>query len=150
MGNTYTSLHYHLVFSTKNRELWIRPDIEQRVWEYLGGIARQNDMKALQIGGIEDHVHLVVSIPATLPVSKALQLLKGGSSKWIHETFLDLAGFAWQDGYGAFTVSKSQLPDVVHYVASQREHHRTRTFQEEYRAFLEKHEIEYDERYVWG
>src|SRR6478735_9154267 len=132
MANTYTSLHYHVIFSTTNRERWIGQAIEQRLWEYLGGIARQNDVKALQIGDIEDHVHLVLGIPAALAVSKALQLLKGGSSKWIHETFPNLTSFQWQDGYGAFTVSKSQLPDVIHYVAHQREHHKRRTFQEEY------------------
>jgi len=134
MANTFTSLHFHFVFSTKNRERWLSPEIEQRVWEYLGGIARQNQMKALQVGGVEDHVHLVVGLPPTLTVSRALQLIKGGSSKWIHETFPALAGFEWQDGYGAFTVSKSQLPEVVDYVGNQREHHRVRTFQEEYRA----------------
>jgi REP element-mobilizing transposase RayT len=150
MANTYTCLHYQFVFSTKNRYPWIRADIEQRIWEYLGGIARQNHMKALQIGGIEDHVHIVLGAPPTLAVSKGVQLLKGGSSKWIHETFPALAGFEWQDGYGAFSVSKSQMPEVIEYVAKQREHHRVRTFQEEYRAFLERHGIEYDERYVWG
>ena len=150
MANTYTSLHYHLNFSTKNRERLISQEIEQRIWEYLGGIARQNDMKALQIGGFEDHVHLVVGMRATLAVSKALQLLKGWSCKWIHDTFPNLAHFGWQDGYGAFTVSRSQVPELVNYVAHQREHHRTRTFQEEYRTFLQKHGIEYDERYVWG
>ena len=150
MANTYTSLHYHLIFSTKNREHWIRPDIEQRIWEYLGGIARQNGMKALQIGGIEDHVHVVLAIPAPLALSKGLQLLKGASSKWIRETFPDLTTFQWQDGYGAFTVSKSHLPEVVDYVAQQREHHKHQTFQDEYRTWLHKHGIEYDERYVWG
>jgi len=150
VANTYTSLHYHLIFSTKNREPWIRPDIEQRIWEYLGGIARQNGMKALQIGGIEDHVHVVLAIPAPLSLSKGLQLLKGASSKWIHETFPDLTTFQWQDGYGAFTVSKSHLPEVVDYVAQQREHHKHQTFQDEYRTWLHKHGIEYDERYVWG
>jgi REP element-mobilizing transposase RayT len=150
MANTYTNLHFHIVFSTRNREPWIATDIEQRIWEYLGGIARTNHMKALQIGGIEDHVHVVVGMRPTMSVSEAVQLLKGGSSKWIHETFPSLAGFAWQDGYGAFTVSKSQLPEVIHYAANQREHHRVRTFQEEYKALLEKHQIEYDERYVWG
>ena len=104
MANTFTCLHYHLIFSTKNRKPWITPDIEQRIWEYLGGIARTNNMKALQIGGIEDHVHVVTGIPPSLAVSKALQLLKGASSKWIHETFPNMAGFEWQDGYGAFTV----------------------------------------------
>ena len=150
MANTYTSLHYHVVFSTKNRQPWIRPDIQPRLWEYLGGIARQNAMKSLQVGGTEDHVHLVLAIPATLAVSKALQLLKGASSKWIHETSPDLAHGQWQDGYAAFTVSKSQLPEVIHYVAHQREHHQRQTFQEEYRAFLQKHGIEFDERYVCG
>jgi len=150
VANTYTSLHYHLIFSTKNREPWICPDIEQRIWEYLGGIARQNGMKALQIGGIEDHVHVVLAIPAPLSLSKGLQLLKGASSKWIRETFPDLTTFQWQDGYGAFTVSKSHLPEVVDYVAQQREHHKHQTFQDEYRTWLHKHGIEYDERYVWG
>ena len=150
MANTYTSLHYHVVFSTKNRHPWIHAELEKRIWEYLGGIARLNDMKAIQIGGVEDHVHVVIGAPPTIAVSKAVQLLKGGSSRWIHETFPALAGFEWQDGYGAFSVSKSQLPEVIEYVANQREHHRVRTFQEEYRAFLEKHGVEYDERYLWG
>ena len=149
MANTYTSLHYHIVFSTKNRESWISQSIEERVWEYFGGIARHNDIVPVKIGGIDDHVHLVVSIPPTLSISKAGQLLKGGSSLWFHETFRRSA-FAWQDGYGAFSVSKSQLPDVIRYVEGQREHHRRQTFQEEYRALLDKHGIQYDERYLWG
>ena len=107
-------------------------------------------MKAVQIGGIDDHVHLVIGIPASLAVSKAVQVIKGASSKWIHETFPELVRFQWQDGYGAFTVSKSQLNEVVHYVARQREHHKALTFQDEYKAFLQKHAIDYDERYLWG
>lgn len=149
MANTYTSLHFHIIFSTKNRERWIEPAIEQRIWEYLGGIARANDMKALKVGGVEDHVHLVVGMKPTMPVSHAVQLLKGGSSKWIHENFAKLAGFSWQDGYGAFTVSKSQVPDVIHYVEGQREHHRVTTFQEEYRILLAKHEIEANAGHEW-
>jgi REP element-mobilizing transposase RayT len=150
MANTYTSLHYHIVFSTKNRHPWIHADIEQRVWEYLGGIARQNDMKAVQIGGIEDHLHVVLAVPPTMAVSKAVQLLKGGSSKWIHEMLPALGDFEWQQGYGAFTVSKSQLPSVIQYAANQRDHHRQRSFQDEYRAMLEQHGVEYDERFLWG
>jgi putative transposase len=149
MANTYTSLHYHIVFSTKNREEWVGQLIEERVWEYLGGIARNNDIVPVKISGIDDHVRLVVSIPPTLAISKAVQLVKGGSSLWFHETFRRSA-FAWQDGYSAFTVSKSQLPDVVRYVERQREHHRLQTFQEEYRALLDRHGIDYDERYLWG
>jgi putative transposase len=141
---------YHVVFSTKNRERWIKPEIEERVWAYLGGIAREHDMVAQQIGGIEDHVHLVLGMRASMGLSKAGQLLKGASSKWMNETFPELRGFAWQDGYGAFTVSKSQLEVTIEYIVRQREHHRMRTFQEEYRAMLELHEIKFDERYVWG
>lgn len=150
MANTFTSLHYHVVYSTKLRHPWITADIEQRIWEYLGGIARQNNIKALQIGGIENHVHLVLGASPAIAVSKVVQLIKGGSSKWIHESFPFLNDFCWQDGYGAFSISKSQLPTVIHYVANQREHHRKTTFQQEFRAILKRHEIEYDERYVWG
>ncbi|MCA9061807.1 MAG: IS200/IS605 family transposase [Planctomycetaceae bacterium] len=150
MANTFTSLHYHIVFSTKERREFIHSEIEQRVWEYLGGIAKQNGMKPLQVGGIEDHVHIVAGIPPTLAVSRAIQQIKGGSSRWIHETFSSLSKFTWQDGYGAFSVSRSLLPTVINYVATQREHHRKRNFQEEFREMLERHEIEYDERYVWG
>jgi REP element-mobilizing transposase RayT len=150
MANTFTSLHYHVIFSTKNREPWIRQDIEQRVWSYLGGIARENDMKALLVGGIENHVHLLLGIPAAVSVSKALQLIKGGSSGWMKESFPGMGGFAWQDGYAAFTVSKSQLAEVETYIRGQREHHRVKTFEEEYRTFLDKHEVQFKEEYVFG
>jgi len=150
MANTYTCLYYHVIFSTKNRERWIMADIQTRVWSYLGGIAREHHLVPLTIGGIEDHVHLVLNVPPSIAFSKALQLLKGGSSKWIHETFPLLHGFGWQDGYGAFTVSKSNLAEVVRYVDDQREHHRHKTFQEEFRAFLDRHGVDYDERYLWG
>lgn len=149
MANTYTSLHYHVVFSTKHRARLIGPAMDERVWSYLGGIARENDMTPLCIGGVEDHVHLLLGLPATLAVSKAVQLIKGGASKWVHDTFPELREFAWQDGYGAFTIGKSQIPDTMAYIRNQREHHRTKTFQEEYLAFLRKHEIEFDERYVF-
>ena len=150
MANTYTSLYYHVVFSTKNRVQCISPEIEHRVWAYLGGVARKHHMTALQVGGVEDHVHALVIAPPTLAPSQIAQALKGDTSKWIHEEFPPLRSFAWQDGYGAFTVSKSSLPEVVRYIKNQREHHRKRTFQEEYLDFLRKHGIEYDERYVWG
>ena len=149
MANTYTSLHYHLVFSTINRSRWLTPEIEPRVWAYLGGIAKENKMKPLQIGGVEDHVHALLGAPASLALSKIVQMVKGGSSAWVHDTFPALRGFAWQDGYGAFTVSKSNVPEVAAYIQGQREHHRVKTFQEEYVAFLRKHDITYDERYLW-
>lgn len=149
MANTFTSLHCHIIFSTKNREPGLRSDIEERVWSYLGGIARENGMKAAMIGGIENHVHLLLGIPPTMAVSPAVKLIKGGPSVWIKETFPGLLGFGWQDGYGAFSVSKSQVPEVVEYIRGQREHHRVKSFEEEYRAVLDKHEIQYDERYVF-
>jgi putative transposase len=150
MANTYTSLYYHIVFSTKNRVAWIAPEIEQRTWAYIGGIARKNKMAALQVGGIEDHIHALVMAPATLSPSKIAQLLKGDSSLWIHTEFPTLRDFTWQDGYGAFTVSKSSVADLISYIQNQRQHHSKKTFQEEYVEFLNKHGVEYDERYVWG
>jgi len=153
MANTYASLYIHVIFGTKNREKLIPREIEARVWAYLGGISRENRFTAMSIGGIENHVHLLISVPPNLTVSKAVQLLKGASSHWIKETFPripEIKQFAWQDGYGAFSVSKSQLEDVRRYIEGQREHHRVKTFEEEYRAFLAKHEIASDERYIWG
>lgn len=149
MANTFTSLHYHLIFSTKNREPWLRPDVEQRVWSYLGGIVRENDGKPVMIGGIDNHVHLLLGLPPSLALSKALQFIKGGSSTWIKETLPGFGGFGWQDGYAAFTVSKSQVPEIVAYISGQREHHRLKTFEEEYRTFLQRHDIAFDERYVF-
>jgi putative transposase len=116
----------------------------------MGGIARENNMAALAIGGVEDHVHLLLSIPSTLSISHAMQLVKGGSSKWVHDTFPKCKEFAWQEGYGAFTISISQIPDTKAYIGNQSEHHRTKTFQEEFLAFLGRHGIDYDPRYVWG
>jgi REP-associated tyrosine transposase len=150
MANTYTSLHYHFTFSTKNREPWISTEIEDRVWAYIGGVARAHKMTALQIGGVDDHIHAVVMAPPTVSPSQIAQYMKGDSSKWIHEEFPNLRLFEWQAGYGGFTVSKSQLPEVIKYVQNQRAHHRKRTFQQEYLELLQKHRVDYDERYLWG
>lgn len=150
MASTFTSIHVHIVFSTKNRKPWIELDWESRLWTYIGGIATKNGMKPIQIGGIEDHIHVLVGIPPTLALSRATQLLKGGSSQWVHNEFPGLARFAWQDGYGAFSVSRSALSEVAAYIRNQREHHRTRTFEDEYRLLLKKHEIDFDERYLLG
>jgi REP element-mobilizing transposase RayT len=139
MAHSYISALFHCVFSTKERHKL-----------YVGGIARENKMKALAVGGVEDHVHLLLSIPSTLSVAKALQLIKGGSSKWVHDTFPKHREFEWQEGYGAFSIGIAQVDDTKSYIANQREHHRTRTYQEEYIAFLERHGIEYDPGYIWG
>jgi REP element-mobilizing transposase RayT len=148
-GMSYVSAYFHCVFSTKDRRPLIRPELRGRLWPFLGGIAHQNKMKTLEIGGVEDHIHMLLSLPATLPVAKAMQLMKGGSSKWIHETFSDQWRFAWQEEYGAFSVSVSQLDKTIAYIRSQPEHHRRMTFQEEFQALLKKHGVEYDVRYLW-
>ncbi len=146
---SYVSSYFHCVFSTKERRRLITPQLRERLWPFLGGIARQNKMKAVEIGGVEDHVHILLSLPATMPLSKALQLIKGGSSKWIHENFPEHRLFAWQEKYGAFSVSVSQVETIVQYIKRQEQHHWKMTFQEEFVALLRKHQIDYDERYLW-
>ena len=146
---SYISSYFHCVFSTKDRRPFITPELRDRLWPFLGGIARQNKMKAIEIGGVADHIHMLISLPATMPVSKAMQLIKGGSSKWVHETFPNQRLFAWQEEYGVFSVSVSQLDKIITYIWGQEEHHRRVTFQEEFRALLEKHRIGHDERYLW-
>ena len=150
MANPYSSLNYHFVFSTKNREPWLVQDIESRIWSFIGGIARTHSMMALQLGGIEDHIHALVLAPPTIAPCQIAQYLKGGSSIWIHDEFPQLKGFSWQDGYGAFAVSKSSIPDVFSYIQNQREHHRTKSFPDEYRELLRLHRVDFDERYLWG
>jgi putative transposase len=141
---------FHCVFSTKGRHQLITAPLQERLWPFMGGIARENGMKALAIGGVEDHSHLLLSLPTTISIAQAIQRIKGGSSKWIHETFPEHQGFAWQEGYGAFSIGASQLDDSVSYIRSQAEHHRKKTFQEEFLAFLKRHGMEYDDRYMWG
>ena len=142
--HSFVSVHIHCVWSTKNREPLLHSKLGERLWPYLGGIARQNRMKALAIGGAADHVHTLVSLPATLSVAKAVQLLKGNSSKWIHETFPKMRSFEWQKGYGAFSVGVSAIDAKVAYIRNQTEHHRTRTFREEFKAMLRKHGFDFD------
>ena len=148
MPSTHTSLHYHLVFSTKERIPTIRADIRERVHAYLGGVIRGIGGTPLEIGGVADHVHILVGLKPTHVLADVMRVLKADSSKWIHAE-LGVHDFAWQEGYAAFTVSKSGVDAVREYVRNQEEHHRKRTFQEEYLEFLERMEIEYDERYLW-
>ncbi|MFN0123717.1 MAG: IS200/IS605 family transposase [Blastocatellia bacterium] len=150
MANTYSSLFYHIVFSTKNRSPFIRPELENRIWEYIGGVARHHKMTALQIGGIDDHLHVLALAPTTIAPCDVAKYLKGDSSGWIRSEFPDLRDFGWQDGYAAFSVSKGNVPGVIGYIQNQRAHHQTRTFQDEYRDFLDKAGVAYDERYLWG
>ena len=150
MANSYTSLFVHVIFSTQNRKPVLTSAVRDRLWPYIGGIARENKMKAVSVGGTADHAHLLILIPPTIAVAKAVQLVKGGSSKWLHENFLSLRNFAWQEGYGAFSIGASQVAEVAAYIARQEEHHRVKSFQEEYLVYLKEYDVEYDERYVWG
>jgi putative transposase len=144
MHSFISSLH-HCVFATKGREPILSAEIRQRLWPYLGGVARENGMKALAVGGVADHVHMLLSLPATMSVAKAMQLLKGNSSKWIHETFPKLRTFAWQEGYAAFSIGVSAIEETRAYIRNQEEHHRTRTYREEVIIFLQRHGLPFDE-----
>ena len=149
MANTYSQLFYHVIFSTKERRNFIHQEIEQRVWEYIGGIARKHSLTFLAVGGIENHIHALEMAKPVVAPCKIPMWLKGGSSKWIHDEFPGLNLFNWQDGYGIFSVSKSAVPEVIRYIKNQREHHKSQTFEEEYISLLKLHGIEYDKRYVF-
>jgi REP element-mobilizing transposase RayT len=148
VAHTYISDLVHCVFSTKLRRNLIAADAQPDLWAFLGGIARKNGFKALIVGGTENHCHVLLSLPATIALAKAVQLLKGASSHWMNQKHGE--GFAWQEGYGAFTVGISKKDDTIAYIRSQAEHHRKRTFEEEFVAFLKKHGVEYDPQHVWG
>jgi len=149
MPHSFISNLVHYVFSTKGRRKLISSDLEERLWPYMAAIAHENHIKTLSIGGTEDHVHLLLSLPGTIAVSKAVQLIKGSSSKWVHDEFRKHQDFAWQEGYGAFSIGMSQTDQTVQYIRTQKEHHQKKTFQEELLAILKKHGIEYDDRYIW-
>jgi len=149
MSHSYLGVFVQYVFSTKNRQPWIDSSLEERLWPYVGGIARSNNMKALAVGGASDHLHSLISLPSTLSVADAVRLLKAGSSKWIHDQFSTYADFSWQDGYGSFSVSPSQIDSVIAYIKNQKEHHRCKTFKEEFLEFLDKSGVEYNPRYVF-
>lgn len=142
MANTYSSLFYHAVFSTKLRQEWISQSIEDRVWRNIGGIARGIGCTAIEVGGIEDHVHALLMVPPKYSPSEIVQKIKANSSRFIHAELPDLRSFGWQDGFGIFSVSKSAAPAVVEYIRNQRVHHARMSFEEEYLELLRLHDIE--------
>ncbi|HET6208198.1 MAG TPA: IS200/IS605 family transposase [Terracidiphilus sp.] len=149
MSHTYCCSLFHCVFSTKERRKTISTEIRERLWAYMGGVAREHGMKALAAGGTDDHVHILLSLPSSLPIAKAMREIKSASSRWMHET-CGVEGFEWQEGYGAFSIGWAQVDATVAYITRQEEHHAKRDFQSEFVAFLKRHRIEYDPRYVWG
>jgi len=151
MPQSLSDVTLHIIFSTKDRYPFLDSEIRDRMHRYLATICRDLKSVCYKVGGVSDHVHVVTSLPRTLSQSSLVENVKKKSSKWIKEIDETKYGkFAWQAGYGSFSISKSNLDEVINYVANQEEHHRKRTFQDEYRAFLTKHEVEFDERYVWN
>ncbi len=149
MAGTFTNLNFHLIFSTKNRDTLIHPDFQDDLYAYMGGIVRGEGGSCLQIGGMADHVHLAVRLKPSNSLSDLMQKVKGNSSSWLNNVKKVNRHFGWQDGYGAFSVSESQLHQVMRYIQKQAEHHRHRSFQEEFLGFLERHGVAYDTRYIW-
>ncbi len=149
MAGTYTKLYYHIVFSTKNRQRFISPTIEEDLHKYISGILRNLGGASVEINGDEDHIHLLAILPPRIAVSDALRTIKANSSGWIHRE-KNLPVFGWQDGFAAFTVSKSQIEPVCQYIRDRKAHHAKGDFKSELIALLERHDVEYDERYLWN
>ena len=149
MPQSLSYLLTHIVFSTKDRAPVLDVAVRPALHAYLATVARNVDCECFRVGGVADHVHLAVRLSRTITMAQLIEELKTSSSKWLKTQSPALAAFAWQRGYGAFSVGPSDLNALLHYIDPQEEHHKTRSFQDEYRAFLKKYGIEYDERYVW-
>ncbi|MEI6035004.1 MAG: IS200/IS605 family transposase [Verrucomicrobiae bacterium] len=149
MPQSLARLHIHLVFSTKSRERIITDTVRSALHAYMATVLQNLGCAPVLINSVDDHAHALFDLARTATVSQVVEDVKKSSSKWIKSQGPGFASFAWQSGYGAFAVSESHVETVRQYIASQREHHRTKTFQEEYRAFLQRHNIAFDERYVW-
>lgn len=139
----------HFVWSTHERREWIDESWEDHLYGNIGGIARNKNATLLQAGGISDHIHLLVSVPPTLSISEMVNALKSNSSRWVHNEIPNMQVFRWQEGYGAFSVSRSKESSVARYIQNQKTHHRTRNFKSELLGLLERHGIEYDPEYIW-
>lgn len=149
MGQSLVKNYIHIVFSTKLRQNFISEDIEDEVYAYLGGISIKLGCQPIKIGGYTDHVHILCLVSKKITLIKLLEELKSSSSKWIKTKRNDLKEFYWQEGYGAFSVNPSEIDLVIDYISKQKERHAKLDFKEEYRAFLNKYKVEFDERYVW-
>lgn len=150
MAQTLVSLMVHVVFSTKNRERLITLEIEPELYAYMGGILKNHESQLLDAGGTADHVHLLISLSKNVSLSSLMKNVKKDSSLWIKTNGNQFRNFHWQDGYGAFSIRKPDIPELKKYIASQKEHHRKRSFKEELIQFLQEEGIEYDDRYLWN
>lgn len=149
MSQTLSRVLVHFVFSTKDRVPRISADVESDLYAYAGGISRSLDSPLLSMGGMSDHVHMLVVLGRTVSMSDLVREVKIGTSKWIKTRGSEFGGFHWQDGYGAFSIGESQAADLVRYIATQKEHHKTRSFKEELVAILERYGVEYDPAHIW-
>jgi REP element-mobilizing transposase RayT len=149
MSQSLSNVLIHLVFSTKNRIKYISSEIEQELYSYLAKTCQSHDCPVLKIGGVEDHVHLLCQLARTVTISKLVEQVKKGSSKWIKTKGPQFSGFFWQNGYGAFSIGASQISVLRNYIQNQKDHHQRVSFMDEYRELLKKYQIKYDERYVW-
>jgi REP element-mobilizing transposase RayT len=149
MSNTYTQIHIHAIFAVQNRISLLHPSWETRLHQYITGIIRKNDHKLLAINGNNDHVHILFGMRPVQSLSDLMKDIKGFSSHWINENHFVAGRFSWQEGYGAFSYSKSQLPSVINYIANQKAHHQTHTFIDEYIRFLNEFGIEFDSKYIF-
>ena len=149
MPHSYSSLLTHVVFSTKDRMRFLDAQIRPDLFAYMGGIVREMGGVARIINGLEDHVHMLISLAADVAISECSRVVKTNSSRWVHETFANHRNFAWQTGYGAFSVSASNGKQVIKYIRDQERHHRRMTFQEEFITLLRKHGVSFDERFLW-
>ena len=149
MSQSLVQNYIHLVFSTKYRAPMIVPPYEEELHSYLGGTCKNLDCQPIKIGGYTDHIHILCMLSKKITLMKLLEEIKSHSSKWMKTKDKSLSNFYWQDGYGAFSVNPSEVDKVITYISNQHEHHSKKTFQDEYRAFLKKYKVEYDERYVW-
>jgi len=149
MANTYTQIHIQTVFAVQNRQSLIGDEWKDDLYKYITAIIQNNDHKLLQINGMPDHIHCLFGLRPVQSLSDLMKQVKQDSSKWINQNKLAKGKFSWQEGYGAFSYSKSQLPRVIKYIQNQQEHHKTKTFREEYLTLLEAHGVDYDERYIF-
>ena len=149
MGQSLVKNYIHIVFSTKHRAPLIHPPIEAELHAYLGGICNKLDCTVIKVGGYTEHIHILCMLSKKIALMKLMEELKSHSSKWIKSKGTGYENFYWQDGYGAFSVNPSEVDTVINYIINQHEHHSKKTFQDEYRAFLKKYNVEYDEKYVW-